>query len=89
MCATTANIVKIFHTPMPMSMLHKHNIIFIDKIPASLGILVICPVNADLLMNTFFAFQHLSIPPIFSLILFPYPSSPVSIPTISAVQQAM
>ena len=58
MCATTANIVKIFHTPMPMSMLHKHNIIFIDKIPASLGILVICPVNADLLMNTFFAFQH-------------------------------
>nr|DAR23722.1 MAG TPA: hypothetical protein [Caudoviricetes sp.] len=40
-------------------------------------------------MNALFAFQHLSIPPIFSLILFPYSSSPVSIPTISAVQQAM
>ena len=89
MCATTANIVKTFHTPMPMPVLHKHNIIFIDKIPANLSVPIICSVNADFLMNAFFTFQHLSIPPIFSLILFPYPSSPVSIPTISAVQQAM
>ena len=88
MCATTANsIVKISH--IPITVLHRRNIILINKIPASLDVLVICPVNADFLMNALFAFQHLSIPPIFSLILFPYSSSPVSITTISAVQQAM
>lgn len=41
-----------------MSVLHRQKILFVDIIPASLGVLVIRPVDADFFMNALFTFQH-------------------------------
>ena len=45
---------------MPMPVLHRRNIIFIDKISAFLSVPVIRSVNADVLVYAVLAFQHYS-----------------------------